>query len=352
MDAVDAALLDAVGALLLAEAGAVGGQGQRHLLLFQSLVDEAADHGMLAGADQVQVLALDLVHHGIHLREGHNALHHVAVHHEGRDHIGKALADHKVTGVSQHCLVQAGNVAQQVVEALASHAACGIHINAVKALHDLGVVRDLKIRHHRLAKALCFHIAAVVRADGHAGVDHLGDGVQDLLDACSQLLLLGLQLCHTVCICLDRCIVGVDLCLDSRLLSLIGTLLQLAVQGAVGLAELIAGSLQVLHLFQALPVSGILLNDLVHQGQLMLLELFADVFLHRIRVLPDKLDIQHDVLSLSLFQLRRQRSGALSAPFKGGAPPWIAIFRPALPGGSSPADLQKPAAAHRRKNAP
>ena len=130
--------------------------------------------GMLAGADQVQVLALDLVHHGIHLREGHNALHHVAVHHEGREYIGKALADHKVTGVSQHCLVQAGNVAQQVVEALASHAACGIHINAVKALHDLGVVRDLKIRHHRLAKALCFHIAAVVRANGHAEVDHRG----------------------------------------------------------------------------------------------------------------------------------------------------------------------------------
>ena len=40
------------------EAGAVGGQGQGQSGLVQSLVDEAADHGVLAGTDQVQVLSL------------------------------------------------------------------------------------------------------------------------------------------------------------------------------------------------------------------------------------------------------------------------------------------------------
>ena len=74
---------------------------------------------MLGGTDEVQVLALDLVHHGVHLGEGHDTLHHVAVDHEGRDDIGEALVDHEVTGIGQDSLVQAGNVAQQVVEAVA-----------------------------------------------------------------------------------------------------------------------------------------------------------------------------------------------------------------------------------------
>ena len=43
VDAVDAALLDAVGALFLAEAGAVGSQGQGQSSLIQSLVDEASE---------------------------------------------------------------------------------------------------------------------------------------------------------------------------------------------------------------------------------------------------------------------------------------------------------------------
>ncbi len=33
----------------------------------EDLVDESAHHGVLTGADQVQVLALDLVHHGVHV---------------------------------------------------------------------------------------------------------------------------------------------------------------------------------------------------------------------------------------------------------------------------------------------
>ena len=72
VDAVDAALLNAVGTLFLTEAGAVAGQGQGQLFALDGLVDEAADHGMLGSADQIEVLALDLVHHGVHLGEGHN----------------------------------------------------------------------------------------------------------------------------------------------------------------------------------------------------------------------------------------------------------------------------------------
>ena len=293
VDAVDAALLDAVCTLLLAEAGAVG-QSQGHLALVDGLVDEAADHGVLAGADQVQVLTLDLVHHGVHLGEGHDALHHVAVHHEGRDDVGKALVDHKVAGVGQHSLVQACNVAQQVVEAVTGHAARGVHIDAVKALHDLGVVRDGEIRHNGLTEALSLHVIGIVRADGHAGVDHLGNGVHDLLNAGRQFLLFLLQLCHLVGVRLDGGVVGVDLCLQLSLLCLVGALLQLTEQRAVGLAQLVAGGLQGLHFLQGCAVLGILFDDLVHQRQLCILKLLFDVFLNGVRVLADKFDIQHD----------------------------------------------------------
>ena len=41
---------------LLAEAGGVGGEGLGQAFSRQDLVNEPADHGVLAGADQVQVL--------------------------------------------------------------------------------------------------------------------------------------------------------------------------------------------------------------------------------------------------------------------------------------------------------
>ena len=344
VDAVDATLLDAVSALLLAEAGAVGSQGQGQRSLIQSLVDEAADHGVLTGADEVEVLALDLVHHGVHLREGHDALHHVAVHHEGRDDIGEPLVDHEVAGIGQNSLVQAGDVAQQIVEAIAGHAACGVHINAVEALHDLGVVRDGEIGHDGLTEALCLNVVGVIGADGHAGVDHLGDGVHDLLDAGGKRCLLGFQLCHLVCVGLDGGVVGVDLLLQLRLLCLVGALLQLAEQRAVGLAQLVAGSLEGFDLLQALTVLGVLLNDLVHEGELGVLELLLDVFLDRVRVLTDKFDIKHDLLSLLYFI----RAGA-------HRPRAVQRREPALNRmivDTGPADLQRPGAVRPNRNAP
>ena len=279
---------------------------------------------MLTGADEVEVLALDLVHHGVHLREGHDALHHVAVHHEGRDDIGETLVDHEVAGIGQNSLVQAGDVAQQIVEAIAGHAACGVHINAVEALHDLGVVRDGEIRHDRLTEALSLDVVGVVRADGYAGVDHLGDGVHDLLNAFSQLCLLGFQLCHLVGVSLDSGVVGVDLSLQLSLLGLVAALLQLAEQRAVGLAQLVAGSLQGLDFLQALAVLGVLLDDFVNEGELCILKLLLDVFLDRIRVVADKFDVKHDNSPYTL--LLAQGGVPRCAVQRRCSPPWYAFL--------------------------
>ena len=99
MDAVHAALLDAVRAFFLAEAGRIGRHCLRELILGEDLFDVTADHGVLARADQIEILALDLVHHGVHVRLAHDALHHVAVDHEGGDAVGEALGDHEIPAV-------------------------------------------------------------------------------------------------------------------------------------------------------------------------------------------------------------------------------------------------------------
>ena len=276
-----------MGALLLAEAGRVAGQRQRQLGAVQRLVDKAADHAVLGRSDQVQVLALDLVHHGVHLREGHDALHHVAVDHKGRDHVGKALVDHKVAGVGQHRLVQAGDIAQQVVEAVARHAAGGVQVDAVKALHDVHMVGDGVVGHHRLAKTLHLDVMAVVGADGHAGVDHLGDLVHDLLDAGLQLILAGLQLFQPVGL-------GGDLLFDLLGLGGLGrVLLGLAHQRADLLGQLVAVGAQAVALADDGAVLGVQRDDLVHQRQLGVLEFLFDVLLDLVGMLPDKTDIQH-----------------------------------------------------------
>ena len=187
MDTVQTAFLDAVGAHLLAEAGGVGGQGQGELVGREDLVNETADHGVFGGADQVQVFPFDLIHHSVHFREGHDALHHVAVDHEGGDDVSKTTVDHEVSGIGQDSLVQARNIAQQVVEAAAGDTTGGLEICTVELVNDVGVIGHLEIRHHRFAEPLDFYVIGVVRADGHGGVDDVGDGEQDSAHLLGQL---------------------------------------------------------------------------------------------------------------------------------------------------------------------
>ena len=53
MDAVDAALLQAMGSLLLAEARRIAGKCLRKGFLRNNGINKLSDHGMLAGTDEV-----------------------------------------------------------------------------------------------------------------------------------------------------------------------------------------------------------------------------------------------------------------------------------------------------------
>ena len=300
MDAVNAPLLDAVGALFLAEAGRVGGEGLRQSALREDLVDVAADHGVLAGADEVEVLALNFIHHAVHVRLAHDPLHHIAVDHEGGDAVGEALVYHKVPAIGQHRLVHPGDVPQQVVKPAAGDPGGSVHVDAVKPLHNVRVVGDLKLRHRGLAKALHLHVAAVVLADGHGGVDHLGDDHHDFVQRRLRVLLLGLQLGHALGISLYGGVVGVDLDLKLRLFGLVCAFFQLAEQGPVGLRQLVALRLQSLAVSNGLASLGIQGDGLVHQGQLGVLKFLADVLFYQVGIFPHKSNVQHfDFLSVS-----------------------------------------------------
>ena len=269
---------------LLAEAGGVARERQGELGLRDDLVDEAADHGVLARADKIEVFTLNFVHHRFHLREGHDALDDIAVHHERRDDIRKAL-DHEVTRVGENRLVQAGDIAQQIIKAHAGHAARGILVDAVKGLHDIDVMRDLKIGHDRLAEALHLDVVTVVRADGDGGVDDVRDHVHDL----AQLILcLGLPLFKlraALVVGLDLRIVFFDLLLQLCLLRLVG-FFQLTVERPVGLRELVAGSLQLLAFLLRRALFRVETDGLVHERQLCILKLFPDIFADSVRIFP------------------------------------------------------------------
>ena len=287
MDAVDAPLLDAVGALLLAEAGGVGGESLGQLVLGDDLVDKLADHGVLGGADEVEILSLDLIHHGVHLGLAHDALHHVAVDHEGGDAEGEALVDHEVAGVGQHRLVEAGDVAHQVVEAGAGYPAGGVHVDAVEGLHDLGVVGDFKGGNRRLAEALYLYVAGVVGADGHGGIDDVGNLEQDAADLRGQLSLPVLQEGQPVG-------VGLDLGLQRLGLGQLGgVLLGLPHQYAHLLALGVAGGAQFLGLLDGAAVLCVQLQHLIHQGELLFLKFLLNVLLHGVGIFPDEFNVQH-----------------------------------------------------------
>ena len=224
--------------------------------------------------------------------------------HEGGDAEGEALVDHKIPGVSQHCLMEPGHIPQQVVEAVARHPAGGVHVHSVESLHNLGVVGDLKVRHCGLAEPLHLHVGAVIGPNGDRGVDDVGDDQHDLSDFFGQLGLLLLQLGQTV---------GVGLYLGLGLLrlgQLGGVLLGLAHEHAHPLAEGVPGGPELVGLRHGGPVFRIQLQHLVHQGELLLLEFLFDVLLYGLGIFPDKTDVQHS-FSFSfvvMFHVERRRS--------------------------------------------
>ena len=288
MDTVHATLLNAVRALLLAEAGRVRSQGLGQLALRGDGINKFADHRVLGSTDQVQVLTLNLVHHGVHLGKAHYAGNHIGADHKRRHTIGKATVNHKVTGITDDRRVQPGNIAHQVIEAVTGHLAGSVQINTVKTLHNVRMVRHLKVRHHRLPKALHLYIFTVILTDGHTRVNDIGNGHHDLGDLLVQLIGLFGQFFQL-------------LGLIRHLLAQSHALFLLALrhQSADLLRQLVAVCTQLVCLGHGSPTTLVQFDYLIHQGQLFVLKFLFDVLLYQFGIFPHKFHIQHTFILLT-----------------------------------------------------
>ena len=78
--------------------------------------------------------------------------------------------------------MKSGNIAHQIVEAVSCYSSGSIQINAVKTLHDICVVGDLKIRNHWLTELLDLYIFTVILTPGKIMMNVWpGIGVNDWL---------------------------------------------------------------------------------------------------------------------------------------------------------------------------
>ncbi len=282
MDAVNPPLLNAVGPHLLAETGGIAGEGLGQGGLVVDGVDKLTNHGVLRGADEVEVLPLNLVHHVFHLGKAHNPFYHIAANHEGGNIVGETPVDHEVPRVGEDGGMEAGDVPFQVVEAVAGGAPGAVQVDALQLLHNLHVVGHREVRGHWLPKPFHLHIFAVIPADGDRRIDDVGNHHHPLLYFLGVDLFVLLQLRHLVGHSLYLGLGGFRLlffALGHQTANLLGDNVAL-------IAQLVAPGLGGTEFF-------VQLDDLIHQGELVLLELLADVLLYNLRIVSYKFHIQH-----------------------------------------------------------
>ena len=250
---------------------------------------------MLGRTNQIEVFTLDLVHHVLHLGEAHHARHHVTVDHVRRDAVGEAAVDHEITAIGQNRGVQASNIAHEVIEAVAGGPAGAVKVDAVQALHDIHMIRNLEIRHDGLAEALDFHVLAVILANRHRRVNDVRNDEHPLADFRLQFVFLRRQP-------LQIRLVNGDLFL--RLFGLF--LLTLAHQHANLLGRNLNLVAQGVRLLNRGAVLLVHLDDFVDHDELFVLKLLANVLLHQFGIGTEQIDVQHRKKS-SFFAWRKPK---------------------------------------------
>ena len=190
MDPVNTALLDAVSTDFLTEAGGVRCECLGDLVLVNDSVDELTDHGVLGSTDEVEIFALDLVHHVLHLCKAHNACNNRRSDHVRRNVICESSIDHEVTCIREACGMESCDVALKIVEAVAGCFSCLVELDTVKLFHDINVIRNFEIGNEGLAELLDLYILGIVFTDRNGRIDDVRDNEHDLSDLFFELCLL------------------------------------------------------------------------------------------------------------------------------------------------------------------
>ena len=228
---------------------------------------------MFAGADEIEILALDFIHHGVHFLEAHNSGNDVAANHIGRNAVGEALVNHKITGIGKHCAVHTGNITHKIIEALAGNLSGGFFVNAVKFRHNIGMVGNFKIRVGLFTELLYLNVLAVILSYGNGGVYNVRNLHHKGFYLCFKLVFLRFKLRKALCL------------FGNKLLHLHGFLFfALSHKNADFLAHFVS----VCAKLAGLRIGGALLlvkeDNLIHHGNLLILEFFSDVFFNKLGI--------------------------------------------------------------------
>ena len=126
MDTVYATFLDSMCSFFFSEAWRITGQCIWKFFFFINGINEFSDHRMFTGTNQIEILALDLVHHGIHFVKTHNSGYHIAADHKWRYTVCESAVDHKISRIGNHCGMKSCNVTHQIVKTVARYFSCCI----------------------------------------------------------------------------------------------------------------------------------------------------------------------------------------------------------------------------------
>ena len=273
VNTVNAAFLNSVSALFLAETGGIACKRAGELIFGRNGVDKFTYHGMFACADKIKVLALDFIHHGVHFGEAHNARNYVGANHVRRNTVSKSAVNHEIAGIGNNRRMKAGDVAHKVIKSVTGNLSCTVKVNSVKLFHNFGVIGNFKIGYNRLAVFFNFNVFAVVTADGNRRVNNLRNGHHDLVKLFFKLFFNSLKLGKAG---------GALSYLLFRLLSLV--LFALRHQRADLLGNFISGRTKLVGFLDSRAESGVKLNRLVNKRELCVLELVADVLTNNVGV--------------------------------------------------------------------
>ena len=183
--------------------------------------------------------------------------------------------------------MQTGDVAEQIIEAVAGYASGGVEVDTVERIHNFRMVRYRERGRDGFPETLHFHVVTVVGAERYGRVNHLRNEKHFLPEFAFQFGFPGLQLFEAFG--LRR-----DLLFDFlRLLFFGRVFLGLSHELSDFLTQTVTVGTELIGLRDDSTAFGVERENLIHEGEFGVLKLFPDILPHGVGVLPDKTNVKH-----------------------------------------------------------
>ena len=95
--------------------------------------------------------------------------------------------------------MQSCNISHQIIKSVSGYFSGAVQIDSVKPLHNICVIRNLKLRYNRLSKPLDFYIFTVIFSDRNRWIDDIRNRHHDLFDLFFYFFFFFGKSFHTVC---------------------------------------------------------------------------------------------------------------------------------------------------------